>query len=146
MNLNAETIQVVPFNQEKLSQHFSKFIQLGENQSFIIDKDSVFISEKDSLLIDSECCAGHLDKKVNPETKNIEWVATLGVRRSTKTEEGESFPMSYECYLDVYESEFPALTDDHTSLSEFMGGRYNYNPRIVSNTREIVKLINEIVG
>lgn len=43
MKLNAATILVEPINKEKLAAYFEKFIPKNDNQSFIIDTDSVFI-------------------------------------------------------------------------------------------------------
>lgn len=139
-----DTILVKPFNKEKLKKHFSKFITLEVNEDFIINQEAIFLGKSCNLLIDNECCAEYLENKINISTKKNELVATLGIRKSRKTDTGKSFDMFYSTYIDVYQSEFSNLTDDELSLKEFMGRRYDYNPRISKNTRGIVNLINEI--
>lgn len=121
--------------------------QKNDNQSFIIDTDSVFIHPYKSFLIDNECCAGSLDKKFNRENKCTEWTVNFGVRKSTKREGGESIPMYFESYFEIYESELRAngLLNPAIPLKDFMVGRFNYNPRIERNTAIVIKQINKIL-
>lgn len=145
--LNAETILVEPINKEKLAAYFEKFIPKDDNQSFIIDTDSVFIHPYKSFLIDNDCCAGNLDRKFNRNTKSTEWTVNLGIRKSTKTEGGESYPMYNESYFEIYESELRenGLLDPAIPLKDFMLGRFNYNPRIERNTAIMIKEINKVL-
>lgn len=145
--MNAETILVEPINKEKLALYFEKHIPKNHNQSFMIDSDSVFIHPYKSFLIDDECCAGNLERKFNRITKLSEWTVNLGIRKSTKKVGGESFPMYFESYFEIYESELREneLLDAPISLKDFMMGRYKYNPRIERNTSIIVREINKVI-
>lgn len=147
IKLDVETILVEPINKERLAKYFEKYIPKNSNQSFIIDTDSIFIHAYKSFLIDFECCAGNLERKFNKSTKMSEWTVNLGVRKSTKTNEGESYQMYYESYVEFFESELREnnLLDEPISLKEFMVGRFNYNPRIIRNTAIMVKEINKVL-
>jgi hypothetical protein len=105
----------------------------------------IFIGEnKQPVLIDSECCG------VDSETKNlmigdkfmtVEFIEGIGV---FKKEEGfiAMMPMFYVDF--DYDDIEKCFTGEEKELWEFMGGRYEYNPRIHNNLRGIVELYKGI--
>ena len=145
--MTAENIMVEPINREKLTKFLNDNVGKNENQEFIIDKDSIFIHNDKSLLIDNECCAGELEKTFDRLSKKFEWKVSLGIRKYTETEAGRSTPMCYEGYIDFSESELrrEGLLHEKQTLKDFMGGRFGYNPRIENNTRQIEEIITEIL-
>lgn len=142
-----ETLIVEPINEGKLSKYLEKFIRIDNNQTLMVEKESFFFHPWQSFLIDDDCCAGKLEKIYNRETKSTEWKTSFAIRKSTKTENGESFPMYVNEYFDIPETELRDnnLLDNPISLKEFMGRRFGYNPRIETNTRIILKEIQQSI-
>lgn len=141
-----ENTMVKPLNHETLIIFLSKYFTLKEGEEFILDNDSLFFNTCKVMLIDSECCSGYLEKEFNKSTKSIEWCLKIGIRRSKISNDGTtSYPMSFECYFPIFQTD---LIENNLLLSEvplkdFMGRRYNYNPRIQQNTYRVLKAINK---
>lgn len=145
MKYTVENVKVCPIDQKKLAEYFSKFFKLAENEEFIIDKDSLLLNTSRPMLIDNECCSGYLEIEFNKETLKKELCVKIGIRRSKKTDTGVSYPIEFECYLPIFESDWIQndLLLPEIPLKDFMGSRFNYNPRIESNTYRVVKAINQ---
>ena len=143
MKYTAQNIMVRPFDKQKLSEYFQKFIPFNKGEEFAIDKDSLFLNSSKPMIIDNECCAGYLQKNINKNNSQNEWCVNLGIRKWRESPEGRSLKMEHESYLPVYESEWDNLLLPEVSLEEFMDKRFNYNPRIAANTNAVVRAINK---
>ena len=107
----------------------------------------IFIPNEDTLvptLIDDECCG------VEGETRNMflngECICTTiiqGIGVFVESENGISMFPKYYIDFDMEDIE-KAYTGEEKELWEYMGSRYEYNPRITNNMREIAKLYKGI--
>lgn len=67
----------------------------------------------------------------------------IPVRIKTKMDGGTSHSMFPSFYFPMTFDDLKKYTLPEVSLKEFMGGRYDYNPRISQNMRAFMKVINE---
>lgn len=101
----------------------------------------IFVGEnKIPVLIDTECCGAEAEDKnimVEGNFTNVRFMEGIGIFEKI---EGR-IRMMPTYYIDVDYSEIEkCFTGEEKELWEFMGGRYEYNPRIHQNLRGIVKL------
>lgn len=101
----------------------------------------IFVGEdKTPVLIDTECCGAESEDKnimVQGNFTNVRFIGGIGIFEKL---EGR-IKMMPTYYIDIDYSEIEkCFTGEEKELHEFMGGRYEYNPRIHQNLRWIVKL------
>ena len=124
-----------------------------EDIEAIFDKDSSL--EIKSLIIDKECCGSKSDSRniyISELNKGEPFMVNLfkGIgffKVDKKTEKGHSVAMFPSYYFDIDIDDVKnCLTGEEIPLYQFMGSRYAYNDRIVTNEIHILKLcyFNEI--
>lgn len=96
--------------------------------------------DKTPVLINTECCGVDSDKKnlvINGELVPSRFISGIGLFKKEKNiVHGTPF-----MYIDIdYEDIERCFTWNGVELWDFMGQRYEYNPRIHTNMRGIVKL------
>jgi hypothetical protein len=104
----------------------------------------IFVGEgKTPILIDDECCGLKVKVKnimVGSTFDSVSFIENIGIFE--KTENG--FKMYPKYYIDIDYSEIEkCFTGEEKELWQFMGSRYEYNPRIHQNLRGMVKLYKE---
>ncbi len=139
---NEDTLMVKPINKEKLieliKEDFKGVKFLKRKQEFTVYPGALVGS---NCEVDSDCCyyvaeKGFLNKKVQPI-----FSFTVGIK--TNTGPGAYSLQSNAFVYYVPQELIKHLLDKEVSLKEFMGSRYNYNPRIIKNMRDF---INDIGG
>jgi hypothetical protein len=106
----------------------------------------IFVGEeKLPVLIDDECCGMKAKDKnimVGNSFDSVRFIDSIGIFE--KIEGG--FKMCPTYYIDVDYSEIEkCFTGEEQELWQFMGSRYEYNPRIHQNLRGMVKLYKGIL-
>jgi hypothetical protein len=134
---NEETLMVKPINKEKLieliKEDFKGVKFLKKNQEFTLHPGAVIGS---NCEVDDDCCyylaeKGFFNKKVQPIFSFNVGIKTT-IKKGSYTLQGNAF-----IYY-VPEELIKYILDKEVSLKEFMGSRYNYNPRIIKNMREFI--------
>lgn len=142
---NEETLMVNPFNKENFKKYLLKYFKIENNQDFIIDSEAIIFNETAKINLDTDCCHSFLKKGLNKQNSKNEYYFEFGIGLKTEKEGTTSYQMSPIAVLQIFESEWEKfnLLDKEISLKEFMGSRYNYNPRIQRNTTLLLKSVNE---
>lgn len=138
MKKNAETINVLPFDPEKLTKHLSNFLTLQPDESILDVKDAIY---DDGIILDRDACYGFLDKRFIEGKPQI--VIDIPVKISTKTENGRTIPTSPNYYFSITIDKAKELCSPAIPLKEYMASRFGYNPRIIANTLELIAVIND---
>lgn len=130
------TLMVRPINKSLILEILNGLAtNKKENEEFIIDVGAYI----GGIEVDSECIYSLIPKKFfNGEIRETLMVP---VRVKTKKEGGYSIPMTTEFYFDI-DITTEGLLLPEVSLKDFMGSRYNYNPRIRTNMREFLEDVN----
>ena len=113
-------------------------------------KDNYDVKEKRCIIIDNECC-GKSNDKVNHFSSDLnegepfamklfKEVPFYKIYESIDGKQSVSMFPSYHFDIDVDDIK-KCLTGEEMPLYLFMGSRYQYNPRIMSNEMEILKLV-----
>lgn len=141
----AQTLMVKPLNKKKLKKYLLKYFKLGNNQDFIIHSAALIFNDNAKIILDIDCCHSFLEEGFIKENNKIEFCFEFGIRIKTEKEGATSYQMVPSVFLQIFESEWQEynLLDSEISLKEFMGSRYNYNPRIQRNTTLLLKSVNE---
>ena len=136
MTIQDITVQVV--NIEKLIAHLD--IPLPENQKICIDQFAIY-EDKFDIDIDSNFC----DINVHISEKQICRCVEIPIRLKTYNEKGSySIRMDRADFIKVLPlSEVLALAHEQ-KLTNFI--RFNYNPRIISNQKLLMKQIRHSYG
>lgn len=133
-----EILMVFPLDKDAIIKHISVFVPPKNNQEYYIETVALF---RDEIIVDTECCYYILEKK--HVDYFVDFVHDIPVRIKTKTKSGHSMSMTTDFYfpinVDYLKSTFCM---PQTSLKDFMGTRYGYNPRIEKNTREFIRDMN----
>lgn len=118
------------------------------NVTAIFDKD-LGVEETEHIIIDNECCGKISNRtnfycgELNPSIfclNAFEGIAFFKV--SVKEGNKKSIAMFPSYFFDIDSDDVvKCLTGEKKSLFEYMGRRYNYNPRIRSNEENILKLV-----
>ncbi len=95
---------------------------------------------KTPVIIDCECCGLEAEKTVifvDDQFRDSMLFGGVGVFKR----DPNNIPMLPEFYISVdYKEVEKHFTGEEVELWKFMGGRYEYNPRIHKNLKDIVKL------
>ena len=131
-SLTAETLKVIPINKELLEQSVNSMMPKKDGTTYFLNEKIALVPDV-NIATDNECIYEILeDDKIEFE-----------VFAKTKTDTGYQMSLIPDrfisCTLDELKNDFslPEL-----SLKEFMKGRYDYNPRIIGNTRDFLKDVN----
>ena len=144
---------------EVISNKVQQDVECRLGNGFIEDVEAIF--DKDSplqiksLIIDNECCGSQSDSRnmyISDLNKGEPFMVNLfkGIgffKVDKKTEKGHSVAMFPSFYFDIDIDDVKnCLTGEEIPLYQFMGSRYAYNDRIVTNEIHILKLcyFNEI--
>lgn len=142
MKKDENTLMVLPLNTDKIIAAIEQLIGKPENTEYKISQDAIC---EDMAVLDNECCYGYLENRVFNGA--VMPVYDIGVRIVTITPEGKSFPMSNSFYFTQSLSQLKELfCKEPVSLKEFMGQRYDYNPRIKANMRNFLEDINTLIN
>ena len=137
--MEAEELIVAPINVEALTNHILKLIPLKDKQEYIIENSAFLLNGEKiiNVVTDNECCYEILEKKMHNGT--IQYVYEIGCRIKTWKDGGYSFPMTVDFWFSISLDEIAKFLKPAESLKDFMIGRYEYNPRISSNTQNFIK-------
>ena len=121
-----------------------------ENVEAIFDKD-LNHKETKSIIIDKECCGSMSDSRnfyvseLNAgKPFTVELFKGIGFYKVAKEiDGGMGISMFPSFYFDIDIDDVKnCLTGEEIPLYQFMGGRYAYNDRIITNEIHILKLCN----
>lgn len=140
MNYTAETLMVYPIDPEKMAKYVADTIslpQLDKDHYYYISPYEAFMFEP-MRAISSDCCWQEAFPKMvigNYMGFAVPIVVTI------KGPKGDV--EKFEMYVLFHDLKGKPLVKEPVSLKEFMGSRYNYNPRIVANQNMFLKEINQ---
>lgn len=141
------SVKVIPLNIEKINQDVDKNLkaeiekakgsifapEIKEGETFYL-RGALGIIQGTNMVIDEECVGEMV------EHDDIH----LHIYSQTITEKGKSFSLSPRFTVTNKLSEMiKEYGQEPVSLESFMGSRFAYNDRIVSNTRIILKEIKK---
>ena len=134
---NENEIMVLPLNKEKILSDLKLMVRLNENQELKIDTGALC---NNLMVVDSECCYQVMEKRL--VLGKVQLVYDVPVRVIKITETGRSIPMTVSFYFPITLDDLQNYTETPISLKEFMGSRYNYNPRISANMKDFLEDAN----
>lgn len=142
--MKAENLMVKSINQELLIKHITKLIPLQQDQEYMIEKSAFVLVDGKiiNVVTDNECCYEILEKKLH--NGMVQHVYEIGCRIKNLKDGGYSFPMTVSFYFSISLDEVVEFLNSEESLKDFIIGRYNYNPRISSNTQNFLKFVESI--
>lgn len=128
-------------NKVGLTEHFNNI-----NMDVRCGNGIIFVGEeKTPVLIDNECCGCETERKnlfIEGKIVSTTMIEGVGIFKRLG---GGSIAIFPTYYIDFdYADIEKCFTGEEMELWEFMGERYEYNPRIHTNLREIVKLYKGI--
>lgn len=146
----ADTVMVRTFNKAKLLKLLARYMDdsvLKPGQYFVVRDEAMLVDEDNNLTLTPDCVysftmpAAYSESGSKTKVKNI---YQLPVYINTKTENGTNISIMPSFYYFI-DAELLALAycDKPVTLREFIGNRYNYNPRISKNMNELLKQINQ---
>lgn len=141
-----ETLKVFVLNVDVIVQKVKILLPEGflqPGQTLTTDLDAVIQVKGGYILVDTDCCYKFSDTKLFNGTGFEE---TFDVPFRVKSI--NSYPM-FPSFLVTIPGKrmIESLSlDKPVSLREFMGKRYNYNPRIISNMKGLLAEVNVIDG
>lgn len=153
MNLFDEnSIVVHPINTEKLRALLTRLLkdQIPTHNIITASDGIIELKEMDGfLLINTDCCYQESDTQLHKRTgkwdiseyfrisnalENIE----VDEKNVTHKKTLKRFTFTMHCQELIKNYCHPTLT-----LKQYMGRRFNYNPRVTTNMRELIKAIND---
>lgn len=135
--ITEEMLKVTPIDYEKLGKYLEEIYKPKPNEKYSTENCALVC---ENVMTDNECCYWFIEKKAH--NGKIQFVYSAPVRVITTTDEGSFHPMTPSFYVDISTEELTPYMKDKVSLKEYMGRRYNYNPRIEKNMRDFLKEIN----
>lgn len=144
MKFTAETLMVKPLNTKLLSD------EIMACMCYDPDKISVHIYalalvNDSNIFSDNEAIYSYMAKAYNAATGKIDYMYSVDIYIAEKLEGGGIKRNMYpEFQYFIWQSDFEKYLLPEVSLKEHMVGRYNYNPRIIQNTNDLLKLINSV--
>lgn len=152
--LTADTAMVRPINEPKIQELLARYMAtgtLGQFDSYVIDCRAIFIDEDMNTVVSQDCCYEFtypmaISESGSPARFKNYFELPVRIKKSVPDGTG-GFNCKYPSAPTFY---FPIPMDmlllaycwPATSLREFMGSRFNYNPRIEKNVKEFLKFIN----
>ena len=140
----ADNLMVKPINQKNLNKFLKKFIKLEKNQEFSLIPEALILHENIKIICDTDACGNYINSQINKTTKISEFYIEINIGVKTHTSETSYTYRSSHSVIQIFESELEKykILDSEISLKDFMGSRYNYNPRISSNTKILIDAVN----
>jgi len=138
VKITADTVMVSPINEEKALALVKLFVKEKRGQSFSTYSGALL---DENVITDRECCYCFLDKHYM--NGKIQIVYNIPIRIEKRTKKGRTIPLDPSFYFTIDSATFKTILDKEVSLREYMGSRFNYNPRIVANTSDFLKLLQE---
>lgn len=140
MKKDENTFMVKPVDKEKILKKIST-IPKQENEEFVIDVGALVGC---IVIVDENCIYSFLEPRfING---NPQMVYDVPVRIKTRIEDGWSFPVAISFYYPITLEELCEYLKPDISLKEYMGSRYDYNPRIKINMRDFLDDMNETLN
>jgi hypothetical protein len=137
--LNEETIIVHPIDEAKLSAYIEQLVWKRDDIAIVAKCPAIL--DESNVLVNSDCVYNILEKQFFDN--QIQHVALIEVREKKLTPEGWTYPLftsyHFSIGLEKLKSDFGLPC---TSLKEYMGSRYNYNPRVSKNMKDLIATIN----
>lgn len=156
--LNEETLTVLPVNTEKIIKELTGNMKkndpplISDKETLILNKCAILQLPGGFILLDNECCYQLSETrlssdKMEPEFK--EWVnLSFGIKTITGDDGKGCVTASYIPSAFNYTLDCKTLLEycsEAISLREFMGSRYKYNPRIITNMKELIQTANNVI-
>ena len=135
-----ENFLVDPVNEELLLKHIEGIVNpsLQPNESIRIDVGAIACNNCEI----NQDCIYEIAHKIWKDGKPV-FLFNIPVRIKTKTEGGTSHSMFPSFYFQMSLEEIDPFLLPEISLKEFMGSRFDYNPRINKNMKDFMKMIND---
>jgi hypothetical protein len=138
MKKTADTIMVQPINKTKLLAHLLNFITPGPGEIINTENGAIY---DDNVIVDTDCCWFFVPQKLY-EGK-IQLTHDVPVYVEIETSTGRRIPAQPNYYINVTMDKIKELCEPEIiSLRDYMGGRYNYNPRITTNIKSFCDCVN----
>ncbi len=132
------TVKVIPFNKEKIDAQLDEYIKAkikAEPNEFFFTKEKLGLVKGTNVVIDTECVGEVL------ENGKVNFQVFSEIRENGKAK------LSFDSLVPRFNPYFmldDLLAEDslpEQTLQEFMGDRFGYNVRIISNMKVIKKEI-----
>jgi hypothetical protein len=150
-----DSIRVYCFDEKKLLKHVYKRYRgtLGANKSIKTNAycEGLIMATGGYINVDTDSCYSYSVTELRTRGNNTDIVERIavGFRIEARTDKDDGgylvntilrFRIMFDC-ADLIKN---YCLPETKSLREFMGNRFNYNPRISKNGLELVKEINEL--
>lgn len=148
MKLTETNIIVYCIDTEKLLKKVTQDAKgyLKENDSLITPPDGIITVNGGYLLVNSDCCYQESQTQLRQSGGSFEILERFNIGFTILTKNGDfsKYGLRFSTYIDcaVLIKKY-CLTGSKT-LRSFMGRRYNYNPRVSKNMRELIEVINTL--
>lgn len=129
MNPTPVTLTVIPLNEEKLLQRIRAEVKMEDPLESLHIRTSAIAAE--NIFVNKDCCYGFMEKRY--QSGKIQFVYDVPVRVRKKTPDGEVCPMCPSFYFPIGIEELRNYYLATVSLKDYMGQRFDYNPRIKTN-------------
>lgn len=146
----ADTVMVRPFNKVKLLTYLARYVDkevLKANQYFVLRDEGMLVDEDNNLVLTPDSVYSFtlpacLPAAGSPAPVKNYYQLPVYVHTKTKTGTIHKIVPTFYYFIDA---DLLALGYclKPVTLREFMGSRFNYNPRISKNTQELLKQINQ---
>lgn len=135
--LRAEDVVVTLLDIEAIKAELNKQLPPPVDIEYIIDDVALY---DENVLISPDAVYYFMCPRVN--NGKIENMWDVWVRLKKKVHGGTSNSLMAEFYFTITPKMMPKFYKDVVNLKTFMGGRFNYNPRITRNTRDFLDAIH----
>lgn len=140
---------VYPLNEAEVIKHVGNMLKMPKafpGEYLEVSRGAIVIVKGGYLLISPDCCYQVSDTEAvgSVITETLKMAFKKGFREPTGPGAFANHPRGR------FSSTFPAenivkyFCMDPLPLKDFMGGRYNYNPRIIKNMRDVIAIINDL--
>lgn len=148
--LTENEIMVLPLEALKLGLSLKKILPEFKDRNDIIvvvPSDAIILCpEQDGfLLINADCC--YQESETAFFNSRIQEIFRVGCKIKSFEKIGNVThvePVLSFTYITGSVGLVNIYTQKAVTLKEYMGSRYNYNPRIIKNMKELLKLLNEL--
>lgn len=145
-----DTLMVQPLDTEKILAYVSTFLPaLPEDTKYRTNCADAFIL-KHAICLDADCCWGILSEDATFHDGIMQGTAICAIGTSREYIQEENGLKGWCNKSNLFRiplgiiTQVPNLVKDPISLREFMGRRYDYNPRIKTNMRTFLRDVSTI--
>lgn len=129
--MTAENLEVLALDSEKVFKEYPNLnFEQFESVDYHLTKAVIIIPDNGFFITNKECVYRISETviDINDRKSITEYCSISLFNKNTR----------YEVELPVFQSHIEKLFTKKMNLKEFMAGRYNYNPRIMENTKNLL--------